>query len=193
MRRNGFLNFLFSLCPGAGQMYQGYMRRGLSLVVAFVVPIMVGASLLPVLMAFSAVVYMYSFFDSINLRAQIREYETGLRSDLPEDDFLLHMNLAQGDLQKLLSGKTHLIGWGLVILGVSGLYTTLVSPLLRDLVDLLGDSYLAGLLRDILYAVPQIAVGVIFVMVGFWLIRGSRKKPAEEDFERYYGEEDSHE
>lgn len=193
MRRNGFLNFLFSLCPGAGQMYQGYMKRGLSLIVAFVVPIMVGASLLPVLMTFSAVVYMYSFFDSINLRAQIREYEAGLRSELPEDDFLVHLNLAQGDLQKLLSGKTHLIGWGLVILGVSGLYTTLVNPLLRDLVSLLGDSYLARLLRDILYAVPQIAVGVIFVMVGFWLIKGGKKKSAEDDFERYYGEEESHE
>ena len=29
---NGILTFLFAFCPGAGQMYQGYMKRGLSLI-----------------------------------------------------------------------------------------------------------------------------------------------------------------
>ena len=30
MMKNGILTFLFAFCPGAGQMYQGYMKRGLS-------------------------------------------------------------------------------------------------------------------------------------------------------------------
>ena len=29
MMKNGILTFLFAFCPGAGQMYQGYMKRGL--------------------------------------------------------------------------------------------------------------------------------------------------------------------
>ena len=32
MMKNGILTFLFAFCPGAGQMYQGYMKRGLSLI-----------------------------------------------------------------------------------------------------------------------------------------------------------------
>ena len=30
-RKSGFLTFCLAFCPGAGQMYQGYMKRGLSL------------------------------------------------------------------------------------------------------------------------------------------------------------------
>ena len=32
MKKNGILTFLFAFVPGAGQMYQGYMKRGLSLI-----------------------------------------------------------------------------------------------------------------------------------------------------------------
>ena len=31
MLKNGFLTFCCAFIPGAGQMYQGYMKRGLSL------------------------------------------------------------------------------------------------------------------------------------------------------------------
>jgi len=31
MKKNGILTLLFAFIPGAGQMYQGYMKRGLSL------------------------------------------------------------------------------------------------------------------------------------------------------------------
>ena len=31
MLKNGLLTLLFAFIPGAGQMYQGYMKRGLSL------------------------------------------------------------------------------------------------------------------------------------------------------------------
>ena len=29
MKKNGFLTFIFACIPGAGQMYYGYMQRGL--------------------------------------------------------------------------------------------------------------------------------------------------------------------
>ena len=32
MLKNGFLTFCCAFIPGAGQMYQGYMKRGLSLI-----------------------------------------------------------------------------------------------------------------------------------------------------------------
>lgn len=39
MMKNGILTFLFAFCPGAGQMYQGYMKRGLSLITMFAWPL----------------------------------------------------------------------------------------------------------------------------------------------------------
>ncbi len=182
MKRSAFWTFLFSFCPGAGQMYQGYMKRGLSLILLFVLPIMVGAAFMPVLAAFAAVVYMYSFFDSLNLRSQLN------MGQLPPDEFLVHLNLGETDMKKLLQGKNHLIGWGFVALGVVGIYKTMLQPLMQNLVDLIPYEHpLHSILRGLVYDLPGVAVGVVFILVGLWLVKGS-KHEKNEDFEEYKGE-----
>lgn len=186
MKRNTFFTYLFSLCPGAGQMFQGYMKRGLSHILLFIIPIMLGAAFMPALMALSVVVYMYSFFDSINLRAQIVVYFNGTGKPLPADDFLIHVNIDELNLNQLLHGKTKLIGWGLLLLGVSGLYKSVVEPLLISIVNLLPESSLAWTLQHIVYSLPGIALGVLFVLVGLWLIRGGKKQ--DDDFNPYGGD-----
>ena len=71
MKKNGILTLLFACIPGAGQMYQGYMKRGLSLITMFCLFIIVGSATgLDALVVGCIVVYMYSFFDTFNLRAQ---------------------------------------------------------------------------------------------------------------------------
>ena len=70
MLKNGFLPFCCAFVPGAGQMYQGYMKRGLSLILTACLIGMVSSLLNPVLLLL-VVVWMYSFFDTFNLRAQI--------------------------------------------------------------------------------------------------------------------------
>ena len=50
MRKSRFLTFLFGMIPGAGQMYLGYMKRGVSLMGAFAVVLTIAAFLnIPVL------------------------------------------------------------------------------------------------------------------------------------------------
>lgn len=188
MKRNTLLTYLFSLCPGAGQMFQGYMKRGLSHILLFVIPIMLGAVFMPALVVLSAVVYMYSFFDSINLRAQIVAYFNGTGEPLPADDFLIHVKMNELDLNLLLKGKTKLIGWVLLALGVVGLYKSVVEPLLISFVHLLPDSSLTSTLAHIVYSLPGIAIGVLFVLVGLWLVRGGKKQ--EDDFNLYGGNDD---
>ena len=70
MLKNGFLTFCCAFIPGAGQMYQGYMKRGLSLILTACLIGMVGSLLNPVLLLL-VVMWMYSFFDTFSLRAQI--------------------------------------------------------------------------------------------------------------------------
>ena len=86
MMKNGILTFIFAFCPGAGQMYQGYMKRGLSLITMFCLFIVIGVSTLEVLTIGCVIVWMYSFFDTFNLRAQIGA------GTAPEDDYLVHIN-----------------------------------------------------------------------------------------------------
>ena len=42
MKKNALLTFIFACIPGAGQMYYGYMKRGLSLITFFCLFIMAG-------------------------------------------------------------------------------------------------------------------------------------------------------
>ena len=70
MLKNGLLTLLFAFIPGAGQMYQGYIKRGLSLMLMCCV-IGVLAMLFAPIALFLMLVFMYSFFDTLNLRAQI--------------------------------------------------------------------------------------------------------------------------
>ena len=50
MLKNGFLTFCCAFIPGAGQMYQGYMKRGLSLILTACLIGMVSSLLNPVLL-----------------------------------------------------------------------------------------------------------------------------------------------
>ena len=182
--KHGLLFFLSSCVPGCGQMHQGYMKRGLAQVILFVIPLMIGGVFFPVVMVLSAVVYMYSFFDSLNLRTQLRQ---GIA---PPDAFLFSWDGGE-DLARILDRRHHLIGWTLVILGVAGLYQSFIRPWLYDLVDLLVgyDSPAAQLLHSAIRSIPGLAVGLVFIVLGLWLIKGGkRKKPDEADYTEFKGE-----
>ena len=86
MRKSRILTFLFALWPGAGQMYLGYMKRGVSLMglffLIFAIMGFLGLSFLAFLLP---IIWFYAFFDTMNLRSMSYEF-------LPQDDFLFHLD-----------------------------------------------------------------------------------------------------
>ena len=107
MLKNGLLTLLFAFIPGAGQMYQGYMKRGLSLMLMCCV-IGVLAMLFAPIALFLMLVFMYSFFDTLNLRAQIA------LGNAPADDYLVHLDPKDKRLARLLLDSHKLVGWALI-------------------------------------------------------------------------------
>lgn len=66
-QKNKILMFLFSLIPGAGQMYMGFMKQGLSLMTIFATLCAVGIWLdIKPLLFFAPIILLYSFFDATN-------------------------------------------------------------------------------------------------------------------------------
>ena len=67
--KHGLMLFITSCLSGCGQMYQGYMKRGLSLLLLFFALLAVSGflGLAPVAL-FLPVVWIYAFFDSYDLR-----------------------------------------------------------------------------------------------------------------------------
>lgn len=167
MMKNGILTFLFAFFPGAGQMYQGYMKRGLSLVTMFCLLCM-GFFLGPLGLA-SLIVWMYSFFDTFNLRAQLST------DTAPEDDYLIHLDPEDRRMRQLLKESHKLLGWALITLGVMVFYQSVIMQTLGELFWKLGkNSAVFSALYRVLDSLPEVVVCAALVVCGVWLVRGPR-------------------
>lgn len=179
--KSAFLTFLFAFCPGAGQMYLGYMRRGASLACLFIAIICLSAFLnMSYIGVFALVVYMYAFFDTFHLRRQ-----TPAQAQANPDAWLVDPAVLLGADWKGLVGRYHrVIGIVLIVLGAYSLYQNFVAPFLY------GISYMwEGLwwLRAILDGLSTVVVAGIFILFGLYLLRsdGSKSSAGDDDYVGY--------
>ena len=185
MKKNGILTFLFAFVPGAGQMYQGYMKRGLSLITMFCLCVMAGMLLEPLIMT-ALIVWMYSFFDTFNLRAQF------IAGTAPADDYLVHFNTKDARLTLFFRDSHKLVGWALIALGAMVAYQNIIMRVLGDVMWRWGQNNpFFRAIYLMLDELPQIVACVALVVCGLWLVRGPKGKkvhrdtPDDEDFREY--------
>ena len=169
--KHGFLLFVATCIPGCGQMYQGYMKRGFSLLLAFCAVLALALLLdLGELVLFLPLVWLYAFFDSYNLRGQLA------LDTAPPDAYLFGLSSDKGRLSALFRRRHSLIGWALVALGVYMLYGMLIEQ-----VDMFFAGWFASRLYNLLhYGVPRAVITVLVILLGIWFIRGP-KKPREDE------------
>lgn len=87
-KKSGFLTFCFSLIPGAGEMYLGFMKMGVSLMGLFFAVIVVGGFLnVASVMLIDVIVWFYSFFHVHNLAGMPDEEFLAV-----EDEFLFRLD-----------------------------------------------------------------------------------------------------
>ena len=186
MKKNAFLTFIFACIPGAGQMYYGYMKRGLSMITFFCLFIMAG-TLVDVLVVGSVIVWMYSFFDTYDL---IRHLAAGEPKD---DDLLLPANW--DNIRAILPQHNKLLGWGLIVLGALVAYQNILMNTLGDIVWRWGKSSpFFRALYLMMDQLPEIVVCVALIICGAWLVRGPKgrkpkQKAADADFTEYAAQE----
>ena len=172
-QKHGLLLFLTSCVPGCGEMYQGYMKRGMSILTIFC-----GIFALAVLLEIGALavlmlpVWLFSFFDSYNLRAQTEADAT------PADAYLFCLSdMDSRRMNDLLRKRHSLVGWGLVLLGVYVLFETVAGHLVNIICEYLGEWWLYEIvMRDL----PRLAVTVGIIALGVWFIRGPKKAQVED-------------
>ncbi|MGN0975419.1 MAG: hypothetical protein ACI4OL_05400, partial [Gemmiger sp.] len=160
---------------GAGQMYYGYMRRGLSLITLFCVSFGLTA-LFSVFGVLLPVIWMFSFFDTYDLAHRM------LNGTPKEDNFLLMSgDLSLDFMQKLPSSKK-LLGWGMIALGVIALYSEFLRPVLARL---FGWNFVDRL--------PTVVVAVLLIIGGVRLLQtgGSWSAPSARTEELPFPREDT--
>lgn len=196
MKKNGILTFLFAFVPGAGQMYQGYMKRGLSLITLLFLCIMAGMLLEPLVLT-ALIVWMYSFFDTFNLRAQF------IAGTAPADDYLVHFNTKDARLTLFFRDSHKLVGWALIAFGALIAYENIIMNLLNDVLWRWGrDSVVFRAFYLVMDQLPDVMLCVALILCGAWLVRGPQKagkKQAEAqedaardaDFQEYHAQPDA--
>ena len=144
MKKNGILTLLFALIPGAGEMYQGYMKRGLSLITMFCLSVTLGAM------------------------TQIEVFYIGTA---PEDDYLVHFDPHDKRLAQLLADSHKLLGWALIAFGALVGYQNILMNTLGDLLWRWGKtSPVFRAFYLVMDQLPEVVVCVALIVCGIWLV-----------------------
>ncbi len=166
-KRGKFLTMCFSLMPGAGHMYMGFMKTGLSLMTAFLILVFLSSWLsLGPLLFILPLIWFYAFFDCLNKRFSSDEEFTAM-----EDNYLFSMDRLlrlDGELfnkHRLLSG---------IVLLLLGVYL-LMDNLLRSVSEYIP-SEVYNAVYNFIRLSPQIIVGIAIIALGIRLIMGKKRE-----------------
>lgn len=162
MKKNGFFTFCFSFIPGAGQMYQSYMKRGVSIMILFAAFVAITAVIgSPIFAIPIPIIFAYSFFDTYNLRQKIIDENSS------QDDFIWK----ETDIEKIFGKinkykKNSLIGWFLIIIGAYLMLNSVIVPFTYRL-ELY---FVYDALRMVMNYVPSIVIAILSIAIGIKFI-----------------------
>jgi TM2 domain-containing membrane protein YozV len=160
-KKSRFWIFVFSLFPGAGQMYLGFMRRGVSLMGLFFLVIFLSSWLsIGPLMYLLPVLWFFAFFDGIN-----RGYADDETFARFEDGWLFPAGRLPGGGRDLPWKGRLAVGILALLLGVYLIWNNLLSALAR----VLPEAFYRAL-ADLTQMAPQLIVGVLIIAAGVWLL-----------------------
>lgn len=185
-KKSGFWTFVFSLLPGAAEMYMGFMKMGISLMgLFFGLAMLSGFFGQSIFLLADVVVWFYAFFHAHNLRAMDDEEFYAL-----EDDYLFHLDGSGKEFwtRTVASRYRKLVAAALILIGVSILWNNLLDFLYW---------LLPGVMQDVIYMIsyriPQTVLGIAIIVAGVWMIRGKKRELLDEGEKEEDEDEDGRE
>ena len=122
-QKRGFWLFIFSLIPGAGEMYMGFKKQGISIMFLFWGVFAIGACTgMDWLVFLIPIIWFYSFFNVHNLKSLSEEEFYSI-----EDSYVLHMDELAGDISSLLKHHGKITAILLIFLGASILWNQMIG------------------------------------------------------------------
>lgn len=168
-KKNRFWAFVFSLVPGAGEMYMGFMKQGVSLMSMFLACIMISAWMrADILILIDIVIWCYSFFHVHNLRFLPEEQFQAV-----EDKILVPFNGENLNIDfKISNQKVRTVGAVfLILLGASILWNYVMDIVSYYLPEAFWDIY-----YRVCYNLPEAVIAVLIIWIGLRLIKGKKKE-----------------
>ena len=180
-QKHGFWVFIFSLIPGAGEMYMGFKKQGISIMTLFWGSIALASiSGMGWLTMILPIVWFYSFFNVHNLKSLSEDEFYSV-----EDNYILHMDQLSGDVGTLLKQHRSLTAWILIIFGVSILWSRFSS-----LLCIIVPNKFADYVYEICHGLPQMVIAAGIIAAGVYLLSQQKKNLSEDgsDKDEHYWE-----
>ena len=170
-QKRGFWLFIFSLIPGAGEMYMGFKKQGISIMLLFWGSIALASITgLGWLAMFLPVIWFYSFFNVHNLKSLSEEEFYSV-----EDNYILHMDQFSGDIGKFLQKHRNTTAWILILFGICILWSRFTS-----LLYFIVPNNMADYVYNICNSLPQIVIAAGIIAAGIYLLTQQKKKLKQE-------------
>lgn len=166
-KKNRFFTFCFSVIPGAAEMYMGFLKTGLSLMITFAITIVIASSLrMGILSILAVVVWFYSFFHANHL-ASLNDDEFGEVND----EYLFGLDSLPG-IETFVKKYHQWVAYILIFIGICFLWDSLGNLLY----NLLPKEYrfIYSVMWQIGNYVPSIIIGLGIIFAGVKMIGGKK-------------------
>ncbi|OAA86840.1 hypothetical protein [Clostridium ljungdahlii] len=167
MKKGKISTFIFSLLPGAGHMYMGFMKMGISFMSAFFFVIFIAGWLdIGPLLFVLPLIWFYSFFDCINKRYSSDEEFLNL-----EDNYLFSLDKLLKVDQKVFTKQRLFVGIVCLFLGLYLIWNNVMNTLWGHIPNEVYE-----MLSDVTRTAPRIIIGIAIIVAGIKLIKGKKRE-----------------
>ena len=165
LRKSAFFTFCCSLIPGAGEMYMGFYKQGISLMSLFFGAFALGGWMgAEIVLAFLPVIWFFSFFHTHNLR--------GMTEDeffKQEDRYFLMQDFSLADADEFFQKNKKVIAVALIFWGAC-----MLTQICMDLLNPFFDGFLWDLAWRLNDNAAKIIVALGVVLGGFHILRKNK-------------------
>ena len=169
-KRSKFWTIVFAFLPGAGHMYNGFMKLGVSFMGLFFGLWMVASVINIGPLAFLApVIWFYAFFDCVN-----KIFQNDDEFYMQEDHYLFTREQLESMNIHIFKERNLLIGGILILIGIYALWNNVVLHILSAY-DLISPAVYQAIV-NFGNIIPQLVVGGLIIWAGIALIMGKKKE-----------------
>ncbi len=167
MKKNRFFTFIFSLLPGAAEMYMGFMKNGLSLMCLFFAACgLLMCVRFDFMMAVIAVIWFWGFFHARNIAGLDDEHFSNY-----EDRYIWEEYLTPGTFD-IKSKTLRTVFAAFIILIGLGMAWDYIMDIVIDFIP--GDYW--DTIYPIFDNIPSLVIGIALIIAGVVLIKGKKKE-----------------
>ena len=181
-QKHGFLVFIASLIPGAGEMYMGFRKQGISIMLLFWGTFALTSVInMGWIMLFLPILWFYSFFNVHNLKSLSEEDFYSV-----EDSYILHLDQFIGSTDSAFKKHRTVLAVLLILFGAAVLWNNIT-----DILYWILPSFISSVLSNIFFRLPGIVIAVAIIAAGVYMLRtrtlqSDQEETAKTEEEHYW-------